>query len=813
MAGVWHKLRSRGTGRHRVRLALMGVAITLGMAAVYGLEPPVVTPFFQALEGRLLNLRFDLRGPVAPKAPVVVAALDEKSLKEVGRWPWPRPTLARLVEALGNSGAAVVGLDMGFFDTESSLALRVAREELAGADPGQRAALDRLIKRLSGDDLLAQALAGSRCPVVVGYFFHMDSTDVGFLGQAERQRRREMVAGSRYKFIYLPEGVAEAALPVPTGFAPEPNLPRINRAAEALGYFNTLPDSDGTIRSLPMVIRMARGPGPDAGFDYFLPLSLAMLRARLGRELWAQGRELARARLGLAAAERAGRVSPAKAAEVRAQLDEAGGEIKAQWSGFEPRLYLSLAGVRQVEIGPIKADTGPQGGLQLNFRGPAHSFPYYSWSDILMGRLAPDALAGKLVVVGASAVGVGDVKPTPFDPLLPGPELQATGLDNLLAGDWLARPDWARGADLAAILGLGLLASLVMPGVSAPTGLVIYFLLAGAFAGFNHFYAFERQRWVLSAIFPLLTFSAVFLWIAAGRFIMEERERRKTRRAFSFYLSEHVIAQVLDHPEMLKLGGQRRELTIFFSDLESFTSLSEGLEPERLTSLLNYFLSEMTDIVLEEEGTLDKYEGDAIVAFWNAPLDQPDHAIRACRAALRCQQRLAELQPSFQAMVGRELRMRVGINTGAVVVGNMGSNKRFDYTFMGDAGNLAARLEGANKVFGTYIMVSEETWRRTGGALLGRELGELVVLGKTKPVRVFEPTALAGEGPAPAPSPVDGHFAQGLACCRDGRWQQALEAFCLLPDDPAARAYADRCRELCQPGGEGWDGVWNLTSK
>lgn len=815
MAGVWQKLGNRLAGGHRLRLAALGVAITLAMAALYVTEPPIITGFFNALEARLLDLRFALRGPKPPKAPVVVAALDEKSLKEIGRWPWPRPVLARLVRALGGSGAAVVGLDMGFFDTESSLALRLAREELAAAGPDQRAGLERLVRRLSGDDLLADALMGSRCPLVVGYFFHMGSADVGFLDQAERQRLRRMVASSRYKFIYLPKGVDEAALPVPDAFAPQPNLPRINQAAQALGYFNTLPDVDGTVRRLPMVVRMARGPKPADGFDYFVPLSLAMLRMRMGGELWAQGRELARARRGLAAAARAGRVSPQQAAEVRAQLDAAGEEISGLWSGFEPRLQLGTAGVRQVQVGRIKADTGPSGGLQLNFRGPAHSFPYYSWSDILNGRLAPDALAGKLVVVGASAVGVGDVKPTPFDPLLPGPELQATALDNLLSGDWLERPDWARGVDLFIILGLGLLASLIMPAVSAPAGLVIYFLLAGGFVWFNHFFAFEQKRWVLSAVFPLLTFSAVFLWIAAGRFIMEERERRKTRRAFSYYLSEQVIAQVLENPDMLKLGGQRRELSILFSDLESFTSLSEGLEPEQLTSLLNEFLSEMTDVVLEEQGTLDKYEGDAIVAFWNAPLDQPDHALRACRAALRCQQRLAELQPRFMALAGRELRMRVGVNTGTVVVGNMGSKKRFDYTFMGDAGNLASRLEGANKYFGTYIMVSEETWRRTDGALTGRELGDVVVLGKTEPVRVFEPTGMAGEAPAPAPEPAtgDGDFDRGLRCCRLGQWPEALEAFCSLPDDPAARAYANRCRDICEGDGEDWDAIWNLTSK
>lgn len=805
----------RGLGGNRLRLTVLGVFITLAMAALYGLEPPVITPFFKSMEGRLLDLRFNLRGVKKPTGQVVVAALDEKSLQEVGRWPWPRPTVARLMNNLGHSGAGVVGLDMGFFETDSSLAVDMLKTERGGATGSQRSMLDRLIKGLSGDDLLAQSFASTAVPMVVGYFFHMNSSEVGFIDQAQRHERRKMMSRARYKFIYLPQGVPEASLPIPTGFAPEPNLPQINQAAPFLGYFNTLPDADGKIRSLPMVIRQRRGKTPQDGYDYFLPLTVSMLKAYLGGEQWAISQELAAARHGLAAALKQGRVSQAQADEVTGELDAAGEEIKAGWSQYDAQLHLGLAGVRYVQVGDLKADTSFHGELLLNFRGPGHTFSYVSWSDILNGRLPEGALKGKLVVVGASATGVGDVRPTPFDPVMPGPELQATALDNLLTGDWLVKPDWARGVDLACILGLGLLASLLMPSLSAPAGLVLYFILAGGFVGFNHFYAFMQNRMVLTAIFPLLTLSTVFMWIVAWRFIMEERERRQTRRAFSYYLSDHVIEQVLKDPDMLKLGGQLRELTIFFSDLESFTSLSEGLEPEELTSLLNEFLSEMTDIILDEEGTLDKYEGDAIIAFWNAPLDHPDHALRACRAAIRCQRRLAELQDHFKEIVGRGMLMRIGINTGQVVVGNMGSAKRFDYTFLGDAGNLAARLEGANKALGTYLMVSQYTWEQAKDGLVGRELGELVVVGKTESVRVYEPLGLAGEEYLDTPEAV--HFrqayAQGLESCRQGDWPQAVEAFCKLPDDAAAMTYAQRGQDLCEGRIKSWDGVWNLTRK
>jgi adenylate cyclase len=274
-------------------------------------------------------------------------------------------------------------------------------------------------------------------------------------------------------------------------------------------------------------------------------------------------------------------------------------------------------------------------------------------------------------------------------------------------------------------------------------------------------------------------------------------------------MSHVVIDRLLEDPSRLTLGGERRELSIFFSDLQGFSSLSERLDPNDLTTLLNDYLSDMTDIILEEEGTVDKYEGDAIIAFWNAPLDQPDHALRACRAALRCQRKLQERNPEFMQRVGTAFRMRIGINTGTVVVGNMGSRQRFDYTVLGDAANLASRLEGANKAFGTATMVAESTWAQTNGQMRGRAIGLLRVVGRQTPVRVFEP--LSSE------NPLHGEqleaFQRGLACCYENRWAEALEIFSELDNDPVAEVYAKRCGELMGDPALVWDGVWNLTQK
>jgi len=233
------------------------------------------------------------------------------------------------------------------------------------------------------------------------------------------------------------------------------------------------------------------------------------------------------------------------------------------------------------------------------------------------------------------------------------------------------------------------------------------------------------------------------------------------------------------------------------------------MSPVKLTTLLNDYLSDMTDIILEEGGTLDKYEGDAILAFWNAPLSQGNHAKRACRAAIRCQRKLAARREEFRERTGAELHQRIGINTGEVVVGNMGSRDRFDYTVLGDAANLASRLEGANKAFGTYLMVSEETWSQTSNSFVGRELGKLRVVGRKNPVTVFEPWGFKGES---LPSGWK-EFAEGVGFCYQGEWNKALSVFEQLTDDPAAQVYVTRCRHIIDTPDSSWDGIWNLTQK
>lgn len=486
----------------------------------------------------------------------------------------------------------------------------------------------------------------------------------------------------------------------------------------------------------------------------------------------------------------------------------AGGEAPSGiWRATEGRL----------EAGALSIPLDGAGRVVLNYRGPTGTYRSFSAAAVIQSALrleagqepplAPEVFRDCYVILAPSAPGLMDLKPTPLDPVAPGGEIHATALDNLLAGDFLRETPaaWAHAGTLFFSVAAALLmarargaiqsAALVAAAVPLPTAV--------------GFLAYARGLW-LPVASPTLGAAGALLGVVILNYAVEGRRRRFLKNAFAHYLSPEVIERIVADPGRLRLGGERRELSIFFSDLQGFSSFSERLDPVDLTALLNDYLSEMTDIILEEGGTLDKYEGDAIIAFWNAPLAQEDHALRACRAAVRCQRRLAARRPAWRARVGADLRMRIGLNTGPVVVGNMGSRSRFNYTILGDAANLASRLEGANKAFATSVMASAATWRAAGGekTLLGRLIGSVQVVGRKTPVDVYEVAGLAGE-PVPA-SWAD--VARGIEMCHAGRAVEALPFFASHPDDPVAAVYAERCRWV-EISKTAWDGIWNLTEK
>jgi adenylate cyclase len=474
--------------------------------------------------------------------------------------------------------------------------------------------------------------------------------------------------------------------------------------------------------------------------------------------------------------------------------------------------------------GDVRIPLDRQGRLLLKFRGPSRSHARYGAANIIQSEVrqqhnqppiyAPEKLRDKWVLVGATAPGLLDMKPSPLAPVYPGVELHATLLDNLLQGDFFQiMPLWLQWLWTVAIT-LGMIVLILF---ASRLGVVLSGLLLFMFLHFGVTAVLFTRGWLLATVLPAASLSLAFVLTAAFSYATEGRQKLAIRTMFSRYMSEEVIKHLLENPEKVRLGGERRRLTLFFSDLAGFTTISEGLEPEVVVQLLNEYLSAMTEIILDEQGTVDKYEGDAIMAFWGAPLPLEDQALRACRAALRQQEALHGLNQLFQTKGWPHLYCRIGLHTGEAVVGNLGSRKRFDYTVIGDTVNLASRLEGLNKFYGTAIMASETTVAECQGAIEFQELDRVAVKGRETPVGVFTALAFKGELTS-SQEQARTAFAEGLALYRQGLFGQAAVAFQQAreqwPEFGPSGEFLQRCR---QSEGEGvpadWDGVFRPDKK
>jgi adenylate cyclase len=543
-----------------------------------------------------------------------------------------------------------------------------------------------------------------------------------------------------------------SSIPLMEAEGVELNLPEITDAAVGSGYFNMIPDPDGTVRWFPMTIKM----GP----DFFTPMSLISTKYYLG--------------------------------------------------GAPLGITLSRLGVEQIRVGRKAVPVDRFGRLLINYLGPPGMIPTYSALALLEGRLPPEALKDKIVLVGATAVGIYDLRVTPFSGVSPGVEIQATVMDNLLRDSFIQTPPFALPLSLVLVLSLGLLMGLVLPRFPAVWAFVFTMVVVGLYVMANYL-LLSRVGLQVELFYPLGEVVLIYLGVTMQRFLAEEKERLRIRKAFESYVAPAVVHEMLKHPERLRLGGERRELTILFSDIRGFTSLSEDLAPETLVGVLHDFLNPMSDIIVKNQGTIDKYIGDAIMALFNAPLETPEHARLACHTALEMAGTLAALGQTWAAQGRPQIRMGIGINTGAAAVGNMGSDRLFDYTAIGDNVNLASRLEGLNKYYGTDILISEGTAQALkDGDFILREVDLVRVKGKMQPLLIYE---LLGEG---AP---EGELARFLEVYREGRalfldrrfaesqaaFTRALE---LRPHDVPSRAYAEMAEKYqVEPPGPQWDGV------
>jgi adenylate cyclase len=778
--------------------------------------------WLQRMELAALDSMFTHRGLQPPERwQVGIAAIDEKSIKELGELPWSRRVHARLVRKLSKLGASSIAFDVMFnypqtrHDDRGIAAARTsavssglydAREDLRSAEKFLsvskrsseriqdselraqfeatfdrslasihsattaierfRSALDQQIDRVNPDEDFTAAMAESG-RVVLAVVQHSqeeaarmkpETLNVGMTSVGSATIAEFMVQGEGFNSIgqdakahFESHYIRFFGVQAPTNVLLNPN--------SHLGTINAFPDSDGVMRRFYLLAR----PGESA---FVLP-TLALKAVEVSRP------------------------------DVLIEI------VSASEGGAPFAL----------DVGETRIELGDRASALVNWYGPPAEtgLPVWSISDLLNDKVSAEDIGGRVVFVAATALGTFDQRVTPLDRNIPGIYIHATLAQNILDGKFLSRTGAMFFLEVLVLLLLGFLLGLGLTrlGVGGKLALAL-----GAGIGWwliNRFVFFD-QGLIVSTVVPISQVFVTLLIMTLWRFLIEEREKQKTKQAFQSYLAPAVMEQVLTNPdEFLRLGGRKYEATVLFSDIRGFTTISERLSPEDLGRLLNLYMTPMTDLVFETGGTLDKYIGDAVMAFWGAPIIQDDHAARACQTALRMMKKVGELNVEFAAEGLPEIAIGIGLASGEMTIGNMGSTNFFAYTALGDRVNLGARLEGQTKDYGVEIIISEDCYLRSKSTMSCRELGSIQVKGKRQPVRIYE---LLAEGPLTGEMAafVD-DFHAGLGAYRAKQWGDAMRYFerahaLRVGGDKTSLDYIEQCRAFERnPPPENWDGV------
>jgi adenylate cyclase len=698
---------------------------------------------------RTFDFYQSLRPRETVSRPVVIIDIDEASLKDIGQWPWPRTIVADLVTQLSQLGAAAIAFDVIFAEPDR-MSPSIAATSFRDLDDDTR---NKLRSLPSNDEVLAEAIRRSR--VVVGQ-----------VGSATP----------------VPRSETEAALQ--TGFAvkgPDPtpflvtfagllrNVPVIEQAAAGHGVFSILPERDGIVRRVPIIMQAQGAMVPS--------LSMELLRV------------------------------VANSGAILVRTDE--------------------AGVQSVAVPGLEVTTDQNGRFWVHFNrhDPAR---YVSAKDVLQSGVPRDRIEGKLVLIGTSAVGLLDVKTTPVSAAMPGVEVHAQVLESTLTNSLLTYPNYAIGAELLVAVLVGLAIIVAAPMLRASSVIALGAILVAALIGAS-WYLYSQYNLLIDFTYPLMSTLFVYLTLIFVNYFQEQKQRQQIRAAFGYYLSPALVEQLARSPEKLVLGGEERRMTILFSDVRGFTTISEyyKYDPQGLTRLMNRFLTPLTNAIIERKGTIDKYIGDAIMAFWNAPLDDPQQEVNACEAALEMLARADRLNQEFKREANQNggkympLHIGIGLNTGPCVVGNMGSDFRFNYSVLGDTVNVASRLEARTKDYRVPIVIGEATAQKAKERFATMEIDRIQVKGKTQPETVFTVLGRAELG-------RDANFVElhelttkMLRYYREQNWTQALDT--IEPCRKAAEGfgvtalyqmYAERIEAFRHnPPPADWNGVYEAESK
>jgi len=706
-----------------------------------------VKHFISRIENSAYDLQlraYLLTQPKKWKTSVAIVDIDDKSLAQEGRWPWPRFKLAELIERLQEAGAVVAAFDILFPEKEENAAEYVYQElkNQKLDTPSINRSIQKILPNFDHDARLAESL--KRMDVVLGISFLPTPQTEGLLPTPVFQ-------------LTTPKEKKLDLINAPGYLA---NIPVLQNAAKGGGFINVFPDEDGIVRRSPILIRYGNNLYPALALEavrLYLMANIQLISARYGDHL---------------------------------QLEA-------------------------VEIGNHIIPTNYNSDVIITFRGRSFSFPYYSVTDVLHHNIPADALQGKIVFIGTSATGQGDLKTTAIQSVFPGIEIQATIADGILTDNFSFKPAWSEGAEVFITLCLGIFFIFTFPYLG-PRSLIFLIIIVPVLLISLNTLLWENTGLLISVFIPTVFYVLLTLINLFYGYLFETRKREKLKRMFGQYVPGKHIDEMLTSHAKFDLYGEDQELTVLFADIRNFTTLSEPLPAHQVKELLNEFFTPMTKIIFKFHGTIDKYVGDMIMAFWGAPLKDAHHARHAIMAALEMQKRVGQLKKAFALKKWPEINIGIGINTGIMSVGDMGSKFRRSYTVLGDAVNLASRVEQLAKYYGVKIIVTEFT-REKQKLFIFRKLDRVRVKGKVNSIEIYEPLGYVKTISEDVQKEVD-LYHLALDYYFSQQWEKASALFTELsnkkPHEKLYRLYLRRIHDFeTNPPLPGWDGVYQHLEK
>ena len=685
--------------------------------------------FFENLNNKIVDSFFIYRGKVQPLSNVVIVDIDEKSLKELGQWPWSRDIVAKILQNLNKSDVGIIGLDIVFAEKDNSSPSLVLKK--LGIKNNTVPDYDKTL-----------AMCLQNTPTISGYMFDFKENIL----RGVVPNISSIIVQKGYENVdYLPTAKGIIS-----------NIQILQESSFSSGFFNTVPDDDGIVRSVPLLVKYQ---------DTIYPsLSLEILR------LIYQTNKIV--------------------------------------------IYYSEAGISSIKLGELMIPTDRFGRLQVNYFGPSKLFKYISAVDIFNNHFKKEDIEGKVVLLGTSAGGLLDLRATPFESVYPGVEIHASAIENVLEQFFISHPSWVEAVDILIIFTLLILMLILFTYTGAITSATLFLLITMSFV-YGIYYIFVEYGIIINMIYPLSSSAVLYMILTSLHYLFESRQKELVKNSFSKKVSKQVMDDLLMHSSSADLSAREVEATIYFSDIRSFTTISEKLQdPKKITNFLNYYMDAMVYFIENSSGTIDKFIGDAIMAYWNAPLQVENHADKAVQTALKQIEKRHELNKTIYKDFGFNVDYGIGINTGNVVVGEIGSKGRSDYTIIGDAVNLASRLEGLCKPYQVRLIISESTLLSLKEEYTTQLLDMVRVKGKDEAIKIYE---VLSYGSANEEKEKELKlYMQGYNLYRSNQFTQAeiiFQELFHIYKKYLYNMYAQRSKQLSEDKISEFDGIYEFTTK